>query len=514
MVVGLTHFSLPPINENQTNISGTKLVGGASFNKGHPHVKFSVPAQDRMLKTSEMYLTGQIVVMNSDGSPLTLPAGNLENNNGINLTKQATLNWSNWGGVSNVVERVFVQSKKSSVELMTTNNYSMYQNLKAGYANNERDYLVSPLTRMCASGSNAGFINRRQVCMPNASNTAGGAFTNLDNFNSNDFGQFFSFKLDTSLLNNDDPLHLGQDHLGGLLITIELKNDNGFYFQRFANLGDNQAAASIDGQYYVLKNLRLEGRYMIPHEGEEGSGTVALAERVNLINDVNSSHSANTYTPQLNAVKGFVNEYLDDDQQNNITQNQDNFRIPLGLKSYTQQKNSIRQPEDFVVNLEPNAQTNSTPNNQSASNTGGATATVDQSSMEVKVAYQGDAELRSRFQRALLDGRLAAHSSATLQQTEKSIESDFSVFADANNGFYNQTDCDLLGVGLDYTMGLGITSPFMNQDYTVVLDAGVNAGASGVGAKLPSSRRDKSELQQTFVRNAASLDCVNLVKSQ
>ena len=54
----------------------------------------------------------------------------------------------------------------------------------------------------------------------------------------------------------------------------------------------------------------------------------------------------------------------------------------------------------------------------------------------------------------------------------------------------------------------------MNQDYTVVLDAGVNAGASGVGAKLPSSRRDKSELQQTFVRNAASLDCVNLVKSQ
>ena len=148
MVVGLTHFSLPPINENQTSISGTKLVGGASFNKGHPHIKFSIPAQDRMLKTSEMYLTGQIVVMNSDGTTLTLPNGNLENNNGVNLTKQANLNWSNWGGISNVIERVFVQSKKSSVELMTHNNYSMYQNLRAGYANNERDFLVSPLTRM------------------------------------------------------------------------------------------------------------------------------------------------------------------------------------------------------------------------------------------------------------------------------------------------------------------------------------------------------------------------------
>ena len=63
-------------------------------------------------------------------------------------------------------------------------------------------------------------------------------------------------------------------------------------------------------------------------------------------------------------------------------------------------------------------------------------------------------------------------------------------------------------------MGLGMTSNFMNQDYTIVLDAGVNAGASGIGAKLPQNRREKAELQQTFVRNAASLDCVNLVKSQ
>lgn len=512
MVVGLTHFSLPPINENQTSISGTTLVGGASFNKGHPHVKFSVPAQDRLLKTSEMYLTGQIVVMNADGTPLTMPTNNLENNNGINLTKQANLNWSNWGGISNVIERVFVQSKKSSVELMTHNNYSMYQNLRAGYANNERDYLVSPLTRMAASGVNAGNTNRRQVCNPNSSNSGGGAFGNLDNFNSPDFGQFFSFKIDTSLLNNKNPLHLGESHLGGLLITIELKNDNGFYFQRFANLGDNQATAVIAGTYYILKNLRLEGRYITPDAGDQHSGVVPLAERVNLINDVNSSHSANTYTPQLSNVKAFVNEYLDDDQQNNISQNQDSYRIPLGLKSYTQQKNSVRQPEDFVVNLEPNALTNSTPNTQSASNTDALG--VSQIDLEHKVAYQGDAELRSRFQRALLDGSQAAHSSATLQLTEASLESDFSAFSDANNGFYNQTTPDLLGIGLDYTMGLGMTSNFMNQDYTVQLDSGINSGASGIGAKLPANRRDKAELQQTFVRNAAELDCVNLVKSQ
>ena len=63
-------------------------------------------------------------------------------------------------------------------------------------------------------------------------------------------------------------------------------------------------------------------------------------------------------------------------------------------------------------------------------------------------------------------------------------------------------------------MGLGLTSPFMNQDYTIVLNSGVNAGASGIGAKLPANRRDKAELQQTFVRNVATLDCVNLVKSQ
>jgi len=172
----------------------------------------------------------------------------------------------------------------------------------------------------------------------------------------------------------------------------------------------------------------------------------------------------------------------------------------------------VRQPEDFVINLEPNALTNSTPESQSASNTD--SLGVSQIDLEHKVAYQGDAELRSRFQRALLDGRQAAHSSATLQLTEASLESDFSVFASANDGFYDQTTPDLLGVGLDYTMGLGFTAGFMNQDYTIVLDSGINSGASGIGAKLPANRREKAELQQTFVRNAAVLDCVNLVKSQ
>ena len=501
-------FSIPPLNEQSTTASaGGVLTGGFRFN-GNPNVKFSIPAQPRLIDTSEMYLTGQIVIMDgTTNAPLTLAnaEANFSDNNGANLIKNSNLNVSPWGGVENVIERVMVQTKKSSVELMTHNNYSMYVNVKNGYTHNDQDYLVSPLTRYLASGVKAGEINRHELTMPNATSAAAGVMTNLENFNDQNFGHFFSFKIDTSLLNNRKPLHLGQDQLGGLLLTLELSNPDGAFFRRFRTQDyAQQASADVTGAFYVLRNLRLEGRYIVPTPQELSSyqSATGLNDRVNLINDVNSSVNSNTYTPNLGAVKSFVNLFLDDTQTNNMNESQSNFRIPLGLASYTQDKNSIRTPEDFVINVQPN-NSESTADNSSL-------AAPNPLQLANPIGGVGDAEVRNRFQRAVLDGKLADHCSASLVVSNEVMVEDNDTTAATADGHGNNTKCDLMGVGLDYTHGMGNMSNFKNQDYTLILKSLVNSG----NARVTSARNTKTELQQTYVRNAAQLDTGTLQKSQ
>lgn len=498
-------FSIPPLNEiNTSTDSNNKIAGGFRFN-GQPNVKFSIPAQPRMLDTSEMYLTGQIVMMDSSGAVVSAPTDNWSLNNGATFTSQANLNISPWGGVENAIERVFVQTKKSSVELMTHNNYPMYANLKRAYHNNDRDFLNTPLTRCGASGIHNTFTNRHTVVSPNATHNSAGAMTNLTNFNDVNFGQFFSFKIDTSLLNNQKPLHLGEDHLGGLLITLELANPDGFFNQRYRSMDfTQQTVADISGSFYVLKNLRLEGRYEVPSAQELSAynSAVGLNERINLINDVNSSVNSNTYTPNLGAVKAFVNLFVDEDQTNSISANQSNFRAPLGVVSYTQDKNSVRAPEDFVVKVQPNMMETTADNSN--------VAAPNPINLAVPIAGQGDAELRQRFQRALLDGKLADHCVATLKLSNDVIANDNATAAAGTDGVGDITDCDVLGVGLDYTNGIGNSSNFKNQDYTLILKSGVNSG----NTQLAASRRSKTELQQTYVRAGAMLDQSSLMKSQ
>jgi len=507
MPIARIPFSIPPLNEINTSADNSptpKIAGGFRFN-GQPNVKFSVPAQPRLLDTSEMYLTGQVVMMDATGTVVSAPTANWSDNNGALMTSQTNLNISPWGGVENAIERVMVQTKKSNVELMTHNNYPMYVNLKRAYHNNERDYLNSPLTRCLASGINNGLTNRHSVVAPNATAAGPGVMTNITNFNDINFGQYFSFKIDTSLLNNQKPLHLGEDHLGGLLITLELANPDGFFNQRFRSMDfTQQTAADIKGSFYVLKNLRLEGRYEVPTAQELASYTAAvgLNERINLLNDVNSSVNSNTYTPNLGAVKAFVNLFVDEDQTNNIAQNQSNFRAPLGISSYTQDKNSVRAPEDFVVNVKPNFMETTADNSNVAS--------PNPLNLAKPITGQGDAELRERFQRALLDGKLADHTSATLELSNLVVVQDNDASAAGTDGVGDITDCDVLGVGLDYTNGIGNSSNFKNQDYTLILKSGVNSG----NTQLAASRRSKTELQQTYIRNGAVLDTSSLMKSQ
>ena len=499
-------FSIPAINDQATSIdSSNKLTGGFSFNKGTANVRFSISAQDRMIDTSDMYLTGQIIYVDSAGDPIqdanAVARADYNAGNGANLTRPTNTNISNWSGIQNSIKRIFVQSKKTSVEIAQHNNYPMYVGLRTGYKNSASDYLISPLARYDAVGSFASDANRHQSVMCDATHNASGSFTNLTNFNDKHYGRPFSFKLDTALLNNMKPLHLGNDYLGGLIINLELNNDAGYFYERFRAEGANHPSAT--GSFYIIKNLRLQGRFLVPTPADlqAYNPNMMLNDRINLVNDVNSSVNSAKYTPNVSAVRSFCNLFLEQDQENNVKKNQNNFRVPVGLREYSQNKNNVRAPEDFVIEVSPNLLTKTAAN-------GKAGAISSQDYID-KVNGQGDAEVRNRFQRAVLDGELAGKCAASLELTNKSLASDYETGGDANNGIGNQCDADLMGIGLDFTHHFFNTSNFNNQDYDLIVRSGVDTG----DAVLPASRNNAPELMETYVKNVAGFNSQTLVKT-
>ena len=164
MPVQKVNFSIPAINDQATFIdSSNKLSGGFSFNKGTANVRFAISAQDRLLDTSDMYLTGQIVYLDSTGAPIenanAVTRANYNLGNGATLTRPTNTNISNWSGIQNSVKRIFVQSKKTSVEIAQHNNYPMYVGVRNGYTYSTDEYLGTPLARFQATGSKANEAN-------------------------------------------------------------------------------------------------------------------------------------------------------------------------------------------------------------------------------------------------------------------------------------------------------------------------------------------------------------------
>jgi hypothetical protein len=499
-------FSIPSVNDQATSIdSSNKLTGGFSFNKGNANIRFHISSQDRLIDTSDMYLTGQVVYLDSTGTPIqdanAVTKANYNSGNGANLTRPTNTNISQWSGIQNSIKRIFVQSKKTSVEIAQHNNYPMYVGVKTAWTKSPDDYLVSPLARYDASGTHASHMNRHQAVMSDATHANGGQFGNISNINDKHYGRPFSFKLDTALLNNLKPLHLGNDYLGGLIVNLELNNDAGVFFERFRAQGANHPSAQ--GTYYILKNVRLQGRFLVPTPQDLASYNpqMMINDRVNLVNDVVSSVNSSKYTPNLSMVRSFVNLFLDQDQENNVKKNQSNFRTPVGLREYSQNKNNVRQPEDFVVEVQPNLLTKTAVNGKAGS--------ISAANYVQPQASNGDAEVRNRWQRSVLDGELADKCSASLKLTNKSLDEDYATGGDANNGVGNNTEGDAMGIGLDFTHHFGNTSNFNNQDYDLIIRSGVQSG-DGV---LPASRNNAPEIQESYVRNVAVFNTQTLVKT-
>jgi len=499
------HFSLAPQNDNPVVISGADAIsGGFSHKDGQPTIKFSVPSQPALLETDTLHLVGQFLVKQANDTLFNADQTNLNTSNGAASPLGVGVNLSNFGGVKNVIDKVVIQSKKSLTELSSTINYGQYEALTECYSNNDADYLQSPLSRSLSSGNSAENVNRRVNRAADVG--GGGTFAYVDN-NDRTIGQYFSIKISNDLLKSV-PLHLGNDYLGGLLITLHLAPDSAVFCNRNASFSTaGQANTDCSGVNYVLKNLRLEGRYAVPTPQDlaQYPSSVMLNSRLNLINDINSSVNANSYTPQLQFVKSFVNVFMDANQTNNFNTNQNNFREPPGLSAVLQAKNGLRFPYDFNVPIKPNYATDVEEPAAEVKSTAEAA---------VKVAFMGDIENRKQFERALLGGREPYHSSATLVAANKAMVEDYApdIAGGATSGHRNNLRPNCVGVGADFTFGMGGTQNFVNQDYNLTLTSGVNSG----NAELPASRSGANTtnplLQQTFVRHFAQFDLKGLNK--
>ncbi len=507
MPVKKLNFSISPLNDNpvSADVNGV-FTNGFSHKNGFPTIKFTLPSQDVLLDTQHLYLSGQMLVRNPNDTPVQISLAAIADARTAYNTENATgtsaninMNTSNWNGVSSVIDKVVIQSKKTQTELSSVINYSIHDALKTGLSYNKDDYKQSPLVRNLASGENHGEVCRHLVNMPRP------ADVHTNDYNEKWFGQFFSFKLDVALL-KAQALHLGNDFVGGLIITLHLASDASVFHTRHRVLDPTQTSSAIVGSSYVLKNVKLEGKYMIPTAADlkAYNPNVVLNSRVNLMNDVVSSNNSNVYTPQLSSVKSVVNVFLDDDQQNNYNQNTNNFRLPLGIVGYLQAKNNVRFPYDFQTKAMPN------PESSTESLATGQGLFVS-NTLETRSHGIGDTEIRRQFLKSVM-GAIPNHNSATYDATFKSLRDDWDGDVAVGGGACKGkvVNPDLLGVGCDYTNGIAQTQNYVNQDYELKLDSQINSGTTG----QPANRANKIVIQESFVSNFANMDLKNLVKQQ
>lgn len=507
MPIQKRYFSIAPVNDNPTNVVDNatfKISQGFSHKQGNPTIRFSIPASENLLEVNSLRLVGQYQVKTGNDNIVLVDKTNLDVNNGATLARATSANMPNFGGVHNVIDKVIIQSKKSNVELSNTPNYSMMASLNEAYRNNASDYdYGGEGNQSLAQGYNATNSNRRYNLTASQKANADGGL-GLNSVNNKQLGQHFSLKLDVDMLNGSN-LHLGQGFLNGLLITLHLAPDSAFFHQRFREIPANQATAGLDNVMYVLKNLKLEGRYIQPDQQDIKNYAVqkVMNGKLNVLNDIHSDDNSFQYTPQLNMVKSVINLFLDNDQTNNKALQQNNFKMPLGLKEVEQSKDNLRYPMDYPIKVVPNV--DSTPASGAALR---LSSLADVNGIERKSDLVGDCEVRHHFERAV-SGRSNPKNVNNITELNNSLIEDY------KESTGSATDAEgsnmhplMVGVGCDYSYGVNNVLMYQNRDYSAQIKSGVQTGLP----KYPSMSNNKSELVQTYLSHTSVLDTQKLVK--
>ena len=474
-----TNFSLPAINETSA---------GFSPRAGFPILKFQIGAQDGLLETSSLRLVGRLQI--KETSAQVVDPGQVDFDNiaveagtpgDMQPCTKATM--APFGGVHTLVDKTVILSKKTSKELSTVTNYSQYESLREARFGTKTDFRNSLPSRSLSLGQNAKAAQRRFMIS-----------SGDDNVKAQDQGQEFSIKLDVPMLQGE-LLHLGEDFLGGLMMSIHLSPESAF-FSTFQNGAATPAVAAIaiDTYRYVLQSVRLEGRIQVPTGAELKAydPVFPMDNQVNLLQDIHSSSSSGTLNPQVSMVKGMVNLFLLQSQTNSLDQSQFSYSMPPGLKSQTQAKDSVRFPLKYPVESKPSVATSGS----------ASIANLVYKSLQTNIG-----ESRVQFERALADGRLPAYTSADIVLTEQAeAERAKSIAAPLTS---TSLLVDSVGIGSDYTLGLGMAQSYVGSNYNLVLESGVQSG----DAKLLGTYNNSPLLQQSFVRNRAFFDTKTLVKT-
>jgi hypothetical protein len=471
-------FSLPAINSTSS--------AEFSFSGGQPTVIFQIPAQQRMIDPKDLKLVGKITVKDTTGAAITVTDAAsrdlLDVSQGATLSAPVNTNIEPITGVQSCISKITVQSKKTRTEIQQITQAPDYLACKLAYTHNKADFMEMPNSKTLASGSNSEFVSRRMTL-------------------SSDGGKPFSTHLSASpLLAGASPIHLGPDHFGGLIITLHLAPDSEVLSSYYRDVGTGK---DIAGSSYVLSELRLQGRYIVPtmEEARDYPKEMILPSRLSLLNDVLSSVDQSVFTPQIQMAQGFVSVFQSEDQQNNFKRTQTDFKLPPGVESTIQQKDGIRYP--FKMELE------SIPNFRSTVENGaGAFSTADLLS---KCHGAGLAELQLTLERALFQGSQPRHVMVDLPQLSKSMDAEYATRGAviAADGVGKNLDVAPFGLGSDQTFGIqGNSQSYINQDYSLRIVSGVATG----NALLPEDFNTVSFVQRQFVPLFASLDTTTLVR--
>lgn len=470
------NFSLPAINETSS---------GFSPRAGFPIVKFQIGAQEGLLETSSLRVVGRIQVKSSGTQVVDPSEVNYDNifeeGDSVDMQPCTKATIAPFGGVHTAIDKTVILSKRTSKELSTVTNYSQYESLREARFGTKSDFRNSLPSRSLSLGQNALKAQRRMMISRGEDNVA-----------ASEQGQEFSIKLDVPMLQGE-LLHLGDDFLGGLMMSLHLSPESAF-FSTFAN-GVETEPTSIDTYRYVLQGLRLEGRIQVPTGAElkAYSPSFPMDNQVNLLQDIHSSSSSGTLNPQVSMVKGIVSLFLLQNQSNNLAQSQYSFSMPPGLRSQTQAQDGVRFPLKFPVEAKPSY---------------ASVASVDVADLSYPSLQTNISESRLQFERALSDGRVPAYTSADIVLSEEAEREKVKATGAAPATSANLA-VDSIGIGCDYTLGVGQTISYVNKNYNLVLETGVQTGS----AKLMQEFNSQPLLQQTFVRNRAFFDQRNLVKS-
>jgi hypothetical protein len=483
-------FSLMPVNNN---------TGGFSHRNGYPVIKFTIPAQDLLLETSSLRLTGKFLLNSTQGAVVATSG------NATALQTEATADMTyatapsslalltNAGGIHNCLDKITVNSKKSNIELVNQPAYASYVSQREFLTNNDEDYRRSPMCRSLASGNNAN-LSGRKLTISSPNNIGAGAIL----VPADKIGVDFSIPLNVAMLQAQD-IHLGAEFVGGLNISLYLAPDESVLFNKYRK---PLATQDISTSSYTLTNLRLEGRYLVPtpEELKAYMPTMIVEDRLNLINDIHSSVNSSAYTPQVQYCRGIVSVFQKDDTPNNYLANQANAPAIVGLSRVVQSKNGLRFPYDFPVDVKPNPYVNT---DQPA---GGAYPIND---LQFKSLGLGDSEVRLHYQRALLGLPYLYHTSAGLKSAEVATQNLYAV-ADPAAGKGLNASIDVCGVGCDYSFGINLVQDFRNQDYAMELKTAVNTG--GAVASVPGDFSSSTFIQNTYVRMWESFDLQKLLR--